>query len=117
MGDKIVIQTPVQRVLRVIAAETTVVAIEVRTIGRRGTNSVRDVTTDQRVGREASRQIHLHQNVHHDDLGTKIATQNLSTAKPVKRLKHQLHCDQIAHRFVASLFVDGMKNVNQTRKF
>ncbi len=92
------------------------VVIEVRTTGRRGKISVTDVTTDQRDDREASRQIHLQQNIHHDDLGTKIATQNLSTAKLVKRLKHQLHRDQVAHRFVASLFDDGIKNVNQTRK-
>jgi len=94
-----------------------VVAIEVRTTGRRGKITVTAVTTDQRAGRETSRQIHLQQNVHHDDLGTKIATQNQSTAKRVKRLKHQLHRDQIAHRFVASLFVGEIKNVNQTRKF
>jgi hypothetical protein len=100
----------------VIAAATIVVAIEVRTTGRRGKISVTDVTTDQRYGREASRQIHLQQNVHHEDLGTKIDTQNLSTAKPVKRLKHRPHRDQIAHRFVASLFDVGIKNVNQRRK-
>ena len=96
--------------------EIAVVTIEGAMTDRNEKISVTDVTTNQRVGLEASRQIHLLQNVPHDVLGTKIAIQTLNTAKPVKRLVHQPHRVQTARRFVASQFADVIKNVNQTRK-
>ena len=73
--------------------------------------SVTDMATDQSVDREASHQINLSQNVTHDDRETKIAIQNLNTAKPVKRLVHQPHRVQTARRFVASQFAEDRKSV------
>jgi hypothetical protein len=110
MGEEVVTLTQRAR------TETVVVTIVSAMTDRNEKISVTDVTTDQRVDREANRQIHLLQNVPHADLGTKIATQNLNTAKLVKRLKHPQRQHQIARRSARSQSDGVIKNANQIRK-
>ncbi|MDE0592491.1 MAG: hypothetical protein OSB68_04500 [Dehalococcoidia bacterium] len=110
MGEEVGTLTPRSR------TKTVVVTIVSAMTDRNEKISVIDVTIDQRANREANRQIHLLQNVPHADLGTKVATQNLNTAKLVKRLKHPQRQYQIVRRSVVSQSDDVIKNVNQTRK-